>query len=175
MPQHYGTSKEKGGGKRNKLRAVEQSRRLIGMRGYLAVTPGFPVTGIGITGPQQKSTACQCPWLNKAANQRHDSLSCRVMSSLTDVNMYRFPQKTSAPSLLPVIVSVRHPAHCSMDGADGRGCLPGTGSTPLTHQRERGRWSGGAQDCCSRGQVARERAKDWNLEGGQKWCKWTWR
>lgn len=116
------------------------------------MTPRFPATGIGFTGWEQKSTACQCPWLNKAANQRHDSLSCWVMTSLTDVNMYCFPRKTSAPSLLPFIVSFHWPA---LDGWNWWTWLSAWfGPNPTDTWKRKWRWSRGVHRRCSRGQTA---------------------
>lgn len=104
------------------------------MWGYLAMTPRFPATGIGFTGSKQKSTVCQCPWLDKAANQQHDSLSSWVMTEWTCISSCEKHRSLLCYSPLSVFAALR-----SMDGAVVAVC-PALAQLHW-HFKEKGRWS----------------------------------
>lgn len=116
-------------------------RRLIRGRGYLSETCRFSVTGKP-SAPQARMeavcvTASQCPWLNKPLISY--MFLCPPRNDIPRGREHISVPAKHLPLLCCPSSSLCHPAHCLMDGVDGHGCLPGSGPTQLTHQREGGR------------------------------------
>lgn len=116
-------------------------KQLIRKRGYLSEALMLSVTG-KTSAPQAKMapvyvTASQCPWLNKALISY--MFLCRPRNDIPHgCESISVPAK-HLPLLCCPSSSLCHPSHCLMDGADGYGCLPYSGFTQLTYQREKGR------------------------------------
>lgn len=116
-------------------------KQLIRKRGYLSEALMLSVTGKP-SAPQAKMapvyvTASQCPWLNKALISY--MFLCRPGNDIPHgCESISVPAK-HLPLLCCPSSSLCHPSHCLMDGADGYGCLPYSGFTQLTYQREKGR------------------------------------
>lgn len=79
-------------------------------------------------------TASQCPWLNKPLISY--MFLCPPRNDIPRGREHISVPAKHLPLLCCPSSSLCHPAHCLMDGADGHGCLPGSGLTQLTHQRE---------------------------------------
>lgn len=142
---------------------------------FLSDTLRFSVTGTP-SAPQARMeevcvTASQCPWLNKPLISY--MFLCPPRNDIPRGREHISVPAKHLPLLCCPSSSLCHPAHCLMDGADGRGCLPDSNPTQPTHQRERAR----ARDKETEGkagtlfnppsQANSEHLKDRHMEGAQ--------